>query len=158
MGTFFTFFQIVLNKIFKSVSVPLFIMFHLHWMLFSFIPSRCEEICTGVAVMGSSTNHVDYHFPALQSRVGGGGRLSLLYNSTGHSLRFFPESNQWSMTVDQRIFLLKQHWNVLMFCFAPEAKFMSQSKLTGLKAETLLRLFFFLKLPLAFQKSSLVLE
>lgn len=50
--------------------------------------------------MGGSTHHVDYDFPALQSRVGGGGRLPLLYNSTGHSLRIFLMTGLLKITAD----------------------------------------------------------
>ncbi|KAF1387758.1 hypothetical protein PFLUV_G00083280 [Perca fluviatilis] len=46
----------------------------------------CKAVSTGVAAVGNGTHYLDNHIPALQSRMGGGGRLPLIYHSTGHSL------------------------------------------------------------------------
>lgn len=77
----------------------------------SFIPSRCEEVCSGVAVMGCRSDNVDYYFSAIQGRVGGGGRLSLLHHPSWYPLKTFifiynSVDDCCSMKVDQRILFL----------------------------------------------------
>ena len=57
--------------------------------IFFVTSSRCKTVGAGVNLMGGCTHRMDYSLPALQSSVWGGGRLPLLYNSTGHSLRCF---------------------------------------------------------------------
>lgn len=76
----FTFNLTVLKNLFQVQS--------LHYsMPMSFILSRCKEVCSGVAVMGCSSDNVDYYLSAIQGRVGKCRRSSVLYHPSWYPIK-----------------------------------------------------------------------